>query len=207
VGLLEGDRLLLCSDGLTGMLTEEQVQAILEATPPAQEAADRLVRAANNAGGVDNITVVVLDVREGESEDEADGRATVVPSVAARPEPAADRPGRRRWLRIGMIAGIVIIVVGAGLAAFRAYLDDQWYVGEANGHVAIYQGVPVSVLGYDLSRVNIEYNDISADAAKQLPEYTSLDEGINANSYDDAVGIVDNIRLTIRKAKHSVGGG
>ena len=207
VGLLEGDRLLLCSDGLTGMLTEEQVQAILEATPAAQEAADRLVRAANNAGGVDNITVVVLDVREGESEDEADERATVVPSVAARPEPAVDQPGRPRWLRIGMIAGIVIVVVGAGLAAFRAYLDDQWYVGEANGHVAIYQGIPVSVLGYDLSRVNTEYNDISADAAKQLPEYTSLDEGINANSYDDAVGIVDNIRLTIRKAKHSAGGG
>ena len=51
VGLLDGDRLLLCSDGLTGMLTEDQIQAILESTPKApQEAADRLVVAANRAG-------------------------------------------------------------------------------------------------------------------------------------------------------------
>ncbi|MGZ4131542.1 MAG: Stp1/IreP family PP2C-type Ser/Thr phosphatase, partial [Actinomycetota bacterium] len=65
VGLLEGDRLLLCSDGLTVMLTEDQIQAILGTTPQPQEAADRLVRAANRAGGIDNITVVVLDAVQG----------------------------------------------------------------------------------------------------------------------------------------------
>ena len=62
VPLLDGDRLLLCSDGLTGMVAEDQIQAILEAEPDPQDAADRLVKAANRAGGVDNITVVVLDV-------------------------------------------------------------------------------------------------------------------------------------------------
>ena len=67
VGLIEGDRLLLCSDGLTVMVPEDQLQAILEATAGApQEAAERLVRAANGAGGIDNITVVVLDVLEGD---------------------------------------------------------------------------------------------------------------------------------------------
>jgi serine/threonine protein phosphatase PrpC len=70
VSLLDGDRVLLCSDGLTGMVTEEQIKAILESEPDAQKAAERLVRAANRAGGVDNITVVVLDAH-GNGDDEA----------------------------------------------------------------------------------------------------------------------------------------
>jgi protein phosphatase len=185
------------------MLAEDQVKAILESTPGApQEAADRLVRAANNAGGVDNITVVVLDVHEGE----ADVPDTVVPSVTARPAPAADRLHRRRWLRIGLIVAVVIVVVGAALAAFRAYLDDQWYVGEADGYVAVYQGIPVSVLGYDLSRVNLE-TQVSADAAKQLPLYADLADGINANSHDDALALVANIQRDLRQAKRSGAGG
>ena len=65
VPLIDGDRLLLCSDGLTGMVTEPQIQAILETTPDPQEAADRLIKAANRAGGIDNITVVILDIHEG----------------------------------------------------------------------------------------------------------------------------------------------
>jgi PPM family protein phosphatase len=203
IGLLAGDRLLLCSDGLTGMLNEEQVQAILESTSPAQEAADRLVRAANRAGGVDNITVVVLDVTEGEpDEDEA-----AAPGVSARSAPADPGPGRRRWWRVALIVGVVIVVLGAALAAFRGYLDGQWYVGEANGHVAIYQGIPVSVLGYDLSHVNVEMMDLPAVTAEQLPIYADLPDGINADSYDDAVAIVANIRRDIRQANRAGAGG
>lgn len=59
--LLPGDRLLLCSDGLTGMLTDEEIRDLLM-EDDRQDAADRLVLAANAAGGVDNTTVVVLDV-------------------------------------------------------------------------------------------------------------------------------------------------
>ena len=72
VPLIDGDRLLLCSDGLTGMVTEPQIQAILEAAPDPQDAADRLIKAANRAGGIDNITVVILDIHEGDE----DGLAT-----------------------------------------------------------------------------------------------------------------------------------
>jgi PPM family protein phosphatase len=61
VDLQADDHLLLCSDGLTGMVTEDQIQAILEHSDGAQQAADRLVKAANRAGGIDNISVVVLD--------------------------------------------------------------------------------------------------------------------------------------------------
>ena len=57
-----GDRILLCTDGLTGMVSEEQIGTILDSTPgDAQGAVERLIAEANRAGGVDNITAVVLD--------------------------------------------------------------------------------------------------------------------------------------------------
>ena len=60
--LKPGMRLLLCSDGLWEMARDEQIQDILTRTPAAREACDALVRAANENGGEDNITAVLLDV-------------------------------------------------------------------------------------------------------------------------------------------------
>ncbi len=55
-----GETLLLCSDGLTDMLRDEDIRAILVKTVHPQEACEMLVEAANNAGGVDNVTVLVV---------------------------------------------------------------------------------------------------------------------------------------------------
>ncbi|SDD43028.1 protein phosphatase [Sanguibacter gelidistatuariae] len=56
------DRLLICSDGLTDELTDAQIQEILLRVTDAQEAAEALVAAALDAGGRDNVSVVVVDV-------------------------------------------------------------------------------------------------------------------------------------------------
>lgn len=58
-----GDRLLLCSDGLTNCLNDATIAALLDDGRDARSAAERLVERANAAGGPDNITVVVVDVR------------------------------------------------------------------------------------------------------------------------------------------------
>src|SRR3990172_178225 len=65
VQVASGDRLLLCSDGLTGMVPDGQIREILETTSDPQDAVDALVRVANRAGGIDNITAVILDFDEG----------------------------------------------------------------------------------------------------------------------------------------------
>jgi PPM family protein phosphatase len=59
----DGDRLLICSDGLTGMLSDEQIRDILTMSTSAAQSADTLVDAANAAGGEDNITAVVVWVQ------------------------------------------------------------------------------------------------------------------------------------------------
>jgi protein phosphatase len=62
--LLDGDFVLLCSDGLTRMVTDPEIASTLLISTSAQEAAERLVDLANDNGGVDNVSVIVLRVAE-----------------------------------------------------------------------------------------------------------------------------------------------
>ena len=62
--LLVGDFVLLCSDGLTRMVTDPEIASTLLTSTSAQESADRLVDLANENGGVDNVSVIVLRVVE-----------------------------------------------------------------------------------------------------------------------------------------------
>ncbi|BCT75515.1 serine/threonine protein phosphatase [Sinomonas cyclohexanicum] len=59
-----GDRLLVCSDGLTSELRDEEILGILTSRTHPQDAADALIGAAIDAGGRDNITVIVVDARD-----------------------------------------------------------------------------------------------------------------------------------------------
>ena len=72
--LTDGDRILLCSDGLTNEVDDQQIQRVLASTSDPQEAARALVRAAVDHGGNDNVTVVVVDVvSAGESAGDPEG--------------------------------------------------------------------------------------------------------------------------------------
>lgn len=78
--IIRGDRLLLCSDGLVDEVTDEAITEILLAHPvDPQAAAQALVDAANDAGGRDNITVVVVDVLEGDDPPDPTEEFDVIP--------------------------------------------------------------------------------------------------------------------------------
>lgn len=61
--LTDDDMLLLCSDGLSDMVDDDQIQAVLENDSSVQEKCDELVKLANDAGGLDNISVILIDDR------------------------------------------------------------------------------------------------------------------------------------------------
>ena len=78
-----GDVFLLCSDGLTTMLDDEDVAAILAREDDLQTAARRLIRAANDRGGRDNITVVIFRLESADVSAGDEGETLVGPSAAA----------------------------------------------------------------------------------------------------------------------------
>jgi serine/threonine protein phosphatase PrpC len=92
-GVRDGDRFLLCSDGLTDMVPVAEVQDVLAGVEDRDEAIARLIELANDYGGQDNITCVLADARTG---DPGEAESVVIGSAAGRPtERPAAIPG---WL-------------------------------------------------------------------------------------------------------------
>jgi PPM family protein phosphatase len=95
VEVADGDRLLLCTDGLTGMVPEGQIREILLESADPQEAVDTLVKVANRAGGIDNITAVILDFAEdGERHEGTKESAIPQQPTMERPLPPPAPPKR-----------------------------------------------------------------------------------------------------------------
>ena len=151
------DLFLLCSDGLTSMISEAEIAEVLASTGDIEVAGRALVDRANAAGGKDNITVVLFRL-EGvgtTAEEEAemtrvgmDAVAASAPVAAAAPverrAPRAPRePEKKRGWRPGV--GTLLIVVLLAVIASGAYLASQavYFVGsDSEGFVTVYQGVP-----------------------------------------------------------------
>jgi len=197
-----GDRILLCSDGLTAMVTDGQIREILSTTADPQEAVDALVRVANRAGGIDNITVVILDFDEGEVPGRADTTEARVPYQPAVERPMDPRAPARvaRGRRVGIGAGIAVTIGVLAFVGLRLYLDTQWFVGVYNGRVAVFRGIPAEVGGIGLHSVVVE-TSIPAEDAQALPFYRELGDGITAADRESADAIVQQIRADVTSAQ------
>jgi protein phosphatase len=192
-----GDRVLFCSDGLTGMLRDDLVSAELRRDADLSRVAARLVDAANNAGGEDNITVIVASVTADEAP-RADAPVVVpIPApVLAEPVTVDDeaRPPHRRTRRVGRVLIWVIpvlLILGVAIGAIAWYARNNYYVSAYRGHVTVYRGVPGGLLLWDPTidrRTNLALSDLRpVDAADVRAERTF-------SSRDDADAYVRQIR-------------
>ncbi len=172
-----GDRYLLCSDGLSGVVTEETIGEALVGYPDPRECADRLIELALRGGGPDNITCIVADVvdveygedapiiggaaGEGNGEvpppDSAAARASVatLPRIETPKEPPAAEPRARRRgpLRPALVVLAVLALLVGGALLAQLLKDQNYYVAVHDGEVVIFQGVRGTVLGYPLHSV------------------------------------------------------
>jgi protein phosphatase len=202
--LLAGDRLMLCSDGLSDVLKPPQIRNALLRVRDPQKAAERLVALAVEGGGPDNITVIVIDTQQAGAEPDTTGdlapgveSATgAMPAVADPEAAAARRDGRaaraakdrslrlHRRLQRTLMVLIVVALVAVAVVAGRSFLFSRYWVGFDGDSVAVFQGVPGDVAGLRFSRL-VERSPVTRD---QVPSgYAArLDDGVPANNLDDA---------------------
>ena len=207
-----GDRLLLCSDGLSDVVEPAQIRKVLLRVRSAQRAARELVTVANEQGGPDNITVIVVDAVDdamadleeagGDTTGDLAGSATGALPLVGDPELDGDRRaggGRaaraaedrslamHRRLQRALVAGIVVVAVAALLVAGRSFLFSRYFVGFDGDNVAVFQGVPGDVAGIRFSRL-VERSPVTRD---QVPAgYAArLEDGVQADDLADARNI------------------
>jgi protein phosphatase len=162
-----GDRVVLCSDGLTTMVRERDIERVARTESDPQHLADALVRAANDAGGEDNTTVVVIDVLEVDpitAPDPTSLLEDLAPPVSRSavvappdpPDPPVPRASRLHALRgTRAVRGTVLVllplllILGAATTALGWYARSSYFVGVSGSEVVIYKGVPGGVLGWN----------------------------------------------------------
>jgi PPM family protein phosphatase len=213
-----GDRFLICSDGLSGVVSDDTLREQL-GSGTVDQAAERLLDLALRGGAPDNVTVVVADVADsdegappvvgGAADDlkaldaervlrERPSSAEATPAADAARVATADASGDRlqrnrtlRRRRSAVVALAVLVLLGVGTAVGWSYLRNQYYVGVDGDRVAIFRGVEGTFLGRDLSSV-AERTDLTLD---MLPSFVrrDLENGIGADDLAEARRIVDRL--------------
>ncbi|MFT3859814.1 PP2C family protein-serine/threonine phosphatase [Micropruina sp.] len=174
-----GDRYLLCSDGLCGLVTDTAIEAVIGGSDP-EQVVDELVRIAYAEGGLDNITIVLADVVEngpaGETQvlgaaAELDIDLPAPQTEDTRPLPTGDPgpgPNARElaeleryqpttkgrsaaWLKVTLAIVLPVLVIGGGLFGWYGYVQTKYYVGDNDDLVTVFRGLPDTVLGIRLS--------------------------------------------------------
>lgn len=219
MGIETGDRFLLCSDGLTSMIGSEDLHEVLTTQPDPNAAADELIARALEAGGEDNVTVVLIDLADPAAPPApAQGNTTAAPAPMPRrettepdvaPAPAVDtgvhrlpeerlevqpeRPVRRgRWKAVVIPLLVVLLLAAAAYAAARYTLQNSYFVGaDDSGTVTIYRGIPEDIAGFSLR----EPEESTPVSVEELPEFlrSNVTSGIKADSLEEARDMVEDL--------------
>lgn len=171
-----GDRLLLCSDGVCGMIEDSEIASIMRQAPSAQACADQLVEAALQAGGFDNATAVVVDV---------EGFKAVREKKQRR---------KSKALAIGVVFCLLAALACAIFAGYM-YVNNSAYLIEQDGKVAVYRGLNEELFGMPLSSLEytsgVEVDQLNPGVANRIKE------GMQVGSLEEANNLITTYQQEI----------
>jgi protein phosphatase len=210
-----GDRLVLCSDGLSGPVSDADIARTLQNAATPQEAAETLVQQALDAGAPDNVTVLVADVvaddpgeqrqiiggaaadaRLAESDTavlravkETDESEADGESETTEPQPKARKKGRV-WRTVLACLIVLALVAGGGVWWART----QYFIGVSEaGTISLYRGLPFEVAGYRIAWLDTDSGRPAEDAVDSVE--SDLENGIRVDggtaAEDELSALVD----------------
>jgi PPM family protein phosphatase len=206
------DQLLLCSDGLTGVVPDVTIAQTLDKLEDPDATVRRLIALANESGGPDNITVLLLRYEDPSSAAARPNRTISIQTRDEEPDadwadrlgnygllgrPGPDAPTDDEPRQAGQILGravaivLALVVVAAIVGgAARFLLAQSYFVGLDDEQLVVYQGIDVTLGPLQLSRV-VERSELSVD---DVPSWyrDSLESGVTAADLNDARRIIDN---------------
>lgn len=227
---IPGERWLLCSDGLTGVLNDDVLSGILADDSDPETVSARLIDRSLAGGGPDNITVIVVDVADEQGEARADfvGSAASkrkfpavptgetgasprpktrsvpvatselpLPSTAPKPRLDEEREKAplsvraRRRIRAGLIAVVVLALLVTVAAVGYNWTQTRFYLGASGSHVAVYQGIPVTLGGLPLSQVYLD-SDLLLSSLSEY-ERAQITQTISFDNVSDAVSALNRM--------------
>lgn len=202
-----GDRYVLCSDGLFNELSSDEILSVLHEVDDPDEAAAKLTESACDAGGRDNVTVVIVDVvdtdaepQPGDTDDRIIGIGKAVPDSVLRvtqqaettptdPHPdeiEVDRTVTKApfvtW-RLGLFVAAVLLVLGILASTLVAYARSSYFVGLDDDQVVIYKGQPDGVLWFDPT---VEEPVVVSVADLDVEDLQAVLDNVEFDTLDDA---------------------
>jgi PPM family protein phosphatase len=214
-----GDRYLICSDGLSGVVSDETIGGTLREYSDPNQCAERLIQLALRGGGPDNITVIIADVTDADIVEEepvvggaaandrgmvssadastpaARASALTQPRESAPADPAPEDPDggpKRHPIRTTLVLVVLAGLLGGGLWFGWRYTQSKYYVGvTGDGTVAVFQGIPGSIAGFSLSTVDYLSSTKVTDLTPVAQ--SKVREGIPAVSQAEARGQLSSL--------------
>jgi len=180
---LRGDRWLLCSDGLFGPVNDAEIEEVLKKEIDPSRCAEKLIELANDAGGNDNISAIIIDIDH--------DYATSL----------AQKKHTNRTLRFSIIAALVAIALIIGVVlVLKNYASSRAYIAATpDNHVAVYTGVPGSVLGFSISILSAE-STFTVDMLPPL-EQQNVSSEETFDSLEAAMGQLYRYRANLQAQK------
>lgn len=172
-----GDRLLLCSDGLSTMLEDDQIEKVLASADDPQRCAAQLVNEAIGLGGYDNVTVIVVDVT----------------GLAEQHHRKMTRRARATAIMLGVL---LVGILAACAYGFNYLANNSAYLVEENGYVTIYQGVPGDLFGFSAHKL-VRVTDVAVDDLQPGTANRLRAEGIKVDSVAAAERLIAEYQAEI----------
>lgn len=187
-----GDTVLLCSDGLTDMVTEEDVAAVLTSDESCEQVVRKLIRSALAGGGEDNVTALAFRIGEVVDDDDRTAAARQILTVDPDLDDRDDDGRSIHWRRVGLWSAIALVVIALLGAGAVVGLRESHFVGanETTGRIEIYQGVPIDlVAGVKL------YHAVYASPVT----YAALDPQTRKDLFDHRLRSLESARAAVKR--------